>query len=308
MRKKIFVPPIKSQGIKTQLVPWINSIIPEPFGNTWIEPFMGTGVVAFNVVPKKAILCDTNPHLINFYKAIQNKEITPALAKEFLKEEGALLLSKGEEHFYSIRERFNKEHRPLDFLFLNRSCFNGMIRFNRKGGFNVPFCRKPERFAQAYVTKIINQLEYVYYLLQFNDFEFKCQDFKETIALGKDGDIIYCDPPYIDRHTDYFNGWDGEKEKELFKALKHTKATFILSTWHHNDYRKNEYIDSLWCEFPILTRDHFYHVGGKETNRNPMVEALITNYQAEPVEYEQERVEQLTLFEKMAEYKTATVV
>lgn len=246
LSKKIYVPPIKSQGIKTKLVPWINSIIPEPFDNTWIEPFMGTGVVAFNVVPKKAILCDTNPHLINFYKAIQNKEITPTLAKEFLKEEGSLLLSKGEEHFYSIRERFNKNHSPLDFLFLNRSCFNGIIRFNRKGGFNVPFCRKPERFAQAYVTKIINQLEYVYFLLQFNDFEFKCQDFKETIVLGNDGDIIYCDPPYIDRHTDYFNGWDGEKEKELFNALRHTKATFILSTWHHNDYRRNEYIDSLW--------------------------------------------------------------
>ena len=85
MSKKIYVPPIKSQGIKTKLVPWINSIIPEPFENTWIEPFMGTGVVAFNVVPKRAILCDTNPHLVNFYKAIQNKEITPALAQRIFK-------------------------------------------------------------------------------------------------------------------------------------------------------------------------------------------------------------------------------
>ena len=73
-------------------------------------------------------------------------------------------------------------------------------------------------------------------------------------------------------------------------------------------YRKNEYIDSLWSEFPILTRDHFYHVGGKETNRNPMVEALITNYNAKPIEYIQERVEQLTLFERMAEYKAKAIV
>ena len=63
---KIFVPPIKSQGIKTKLVPWIKQIVPENFNGVWIEPFMRTGVVAFNIKPKKAILCDTNPHLINF--------------------------------------------------------------------------------------------------------------------------------------------------------------------------------------------------------------------------------------------------
>ncbi len=297
MSKKIYVPPIKSQGIKTKLVPWISSIVSENFKSTWIEPFMGTGVVAYNIAPKKAILCDTNPHIINFYKSIQKKEITPALAKMYLKEEGTLLSSKGEDHFYTIRERFNKEHNPLDFLFLNRSCFNGMIRFNRKGEFNVPFCRKPERFAQAYITKIINQLEYVFYFVQYNHIDYICQDFKETIALAKEGDIIYCDPPYIDRYADYFNGWDEEKEKELYIALKNTKATFILSTWHHNDFRKNDYIESLWSEYPILTRDHFYHVGAKESNRNPMVEALITNYYANPIEYCQKNIEQLTLFD-----------
>lgn len=239
MKQKVHVPPIKSQGIKTKLVSWIKSIIPEDFQNTWIEPFMGTCVVAFNVVPQSAILCDTNPHLINFYKAIQKKEITPILAKAFLQEEGEALLTKGEKHYYFIRDRFNQYHNPLDFLFLNRSCFNGMIRFNRKGQFNVPFCRKPDRFVKAYVTKIINQLEYVYYLLQYNDFEFICQDFKNTIQLGKEDDIIYCDPPYIDRHTDYFNGWDDEKEKDLFYYLNKTRSSFILSTWHHNDFRKN---------------------------------------------------------------------
>ncbi len=70
MRTKINVPPIKSQGIKTQLVPWIKSLVPADFNGLWIEPFMGTGAVAFNVAPKRAILCDTNPHLINFYAAV----------------------------------------------------------------------------------------------------------------------------------------------------------------------------------------------------------------------------------------------
>ena len=117
---KVYVPPIKSQGIKTKLVPWIESIVSEDFSGTWFEPFMGTGVVAFNIVPKKAILSDTNPHLINFYKAIQTDEITPQIVKSFLIKEGAKLLEEGESHYYSIRERFNSEQNPLDFLFLNR--------------------------------------------------------------------------------------------------------------------------------------------------------------------------------------------
>lgn len=96
---KVNVAPIKSQGIKTKLVPWIKTIIPKEFDGKWIEPFMGTGVVAFNLAPKHALLCDTNPHLINFYQAIADKKITPEIVKKYLKEEGAQLLEKGESHY-----------------------------------------------------------------------------------------------------------------------------------------------------------------------------------------------------------------
>ncbi len=70
---KVITPPIKSQGIKTKLVPWINDILPDKDGR-WIEPFLGTGVVAFNMAFKKAILNDTNPHIITLYKEIQEKK------------------------------------------------------------------------------------------------------------------------------------------------------------------------------------------------------------------------------------------
>jgi DNA adenine methylase len=278
MITKVGVPPIKSQGIKTKLVPWIQSIVPSDFNGTWIEPFMGTGAVAFNVAPRRAILCDTNPHLVNFYASIASGEITPEVVKEFLTREGETLLSKGEDHYYFVRDRFNSEHSPLDFLFINRAGFNGMIRFNRKGGFNIPFCRKPQRFAQAYITKIANQVSWASKLIRAKEFTFKCQDFNKTIEEASSTDIIYCDPPYIGRHVDYFNGWDDAHEHELFNKLSNFKGKFILSTWHHNDYRENEYVKNLWSEHSVLTREHFYHVGGKEENRNPVIEALVTNF------------------------------
>ena len=300
---KVNVPPIKSQGIKTRLVPWINSIVPHNFHGRWIEPFMGTGVVAFNLAPEYALLCDTNPHLVNFYQSIAEGAITPEVVRAFLEKEGAILLEKGESHYYEIRDRFNDRHASLDFLFLNRAGFNGMIRFNRKGGLNIPFCKKPQRFAQAYVTKIVNQVSHVSRLLKAKDFEFRCQSFEKTITSGNSEDIIYCDPPYIDRHVDYYNGWDGEYEKALYKVLSKTPGRFILSTWHHNDFRENEYIKLLWEEFNILTREHFYHVGGSEDNRNPMIEAIVANYDVSQCLYQkQKQSEQMMLLEEQASY------
>lgn len=274
------VPPIKSQGIKTKLVLWISQIIPCDWNGVWIEPFMGTGVVGFNVNPRKAIMCDLNPHLIAFYKAIQNKKITGASVSKYLKTEGGLLREKGEDHYYFVRDRFNKEKDPLDFLFCNRAGFNGMIRFNKKGFLNIPFCKKPDRYAQAYVTKIVNQVNRISEIISSGDYSFKVQDFTETIVAAGSNDLIYCDPPYIDRHVDYFSGWSDELERRLYSNLQNSKARFILSTWHHNDYRKNEYIELLWKNYNILTREHFYHVGGSEANRNPMIEAVVCNYDA----------------------------
>jgi len=275
---KTIIPPIKSQGIKTKLVPWIKEISNFSASASWVEPFMGTGVVGFNLAPQKAILCDTNPHLINFYSAVANKEITPEKVRAFLSFEGSQLLEKGEAHYYHIRDRFNSGGDPFDFLFLNRACFNGMMRFNRKGYFNVPFCKKPNRFCQSYVTKITNQVSKISKILSLKNFIFRQQDFKATIQDAKASDILYCDPPYIDRHVDYYNGWSITQEKELYNALVHFKGRFILSTWHSNQYRKNEHIENMWHNFNIYTKEHFYHVGGSEKNRNPMTEALITNF------------------------------
>jgi len=274
---KILVPPIKTQGIKTKLVGWISSLVEQPIPGRWVEPFVGSGVVAFNLKPRRALLADANPHLIAFYRALQSGEITGDVTRTFLQREGQQLLDTEGAHYYAVRERFNEYHRPMDFLFLNRSCFNGMIRFNRKGGFNVPFCRKPRRFAQGYVTKICNQIEAVRACLEQADYEFLHQPFDRTIAGVESDDLVYCDPPYIGRHADYYNGWDEDSERQLATALEMCEAAFILSTWHSNTHRHNPWLKSIWLPYNLLTREHFYHVGGRVENRGPVVEALVSN-------------------------------
>lgn len=276
----VIVPPIKSQGIKTKLVPWIKQCLPRYKGR-WIEPFMGTGVVAFNLAKYNVLLADTNPHIVNFYKKIQEGKITGQNVRAYLEQEDILLRNSpnnGYDHYLEVRDRFNSgEFSPFDFLFLSRAGFNGMMRFGKKGNWNIPFCKKPNRFAPAYITKIVNQVNNVALIIK-PQWTLVNQSFEITISEATKDDLIYCDPPYFGRSSDYFNSWTEADEKRLFDLLKETKAKFILSTWHHSEWRANEMIDKYWNNFNIVTKDHFYHNGGHLENRKSVVEALVCNY------------------------------
>lgn len=284
MNEKIYVPPIKIQGIKTKIVPLIKQNIMFNPATTWIEPFMGSGVVGLNILPRQAIFADINPHIIELYKQIQDGRITAGRVRQFLETEGAKLKEFDDDYYYIVRKRFNEFHEPLDFLFLNRSCFNGMIRFNKKYEFNVPYGHKPKRFAKAYVTKIVNQVKHIEKAVKGRDWQFVCQSFEKTISEVPSNSFIYCDPPYIGRHVDYYDSWDEEREYILRDALVQSKQLFMLSTWDNNEYRINEYIEKVWGFCYKINKEHFYHIGAKESNRKPMVEALLTNY--EPIEKE----------------------
>ena len=298
----VTVPPIKSQGIKTKLVPWINDLIltsGTDLNARWIEPFFGTGVVGFNSPMRGPhIVGDTNPHIINFYRAVQSGEVTQYTMRAYLESESRLLSQADDDgyaHFRIVRDRFNREHSPYDFIFLSRAGFNGMMRFNRHGDWNIPFCKKPDRFAPAYVTKICNQIEHVSRIIKKKSWEFNNVPFAETIERAEPGDIIYCDPPYYGRYVDYYNGWTEQDEHELFEALSGTRAKFILSTWHHNDFRPNEMVTRYWNRFNVTTREHFYHGGGHIENRHAVVEALVFNFDLQE-KVEAEPVRQLELF------------
>ncbi len=275
--ERIIVPPIKCQGIKTKLVPFIASSISwdQSQGGRWIEPFLGSGVVLFNLQPQRALISDSNPHIITFYRKVQNGEIDAAGVRAYLEDAGAKLSSSNGSYYYEVRERFNEEADPLDFLFLTRSCFNGVMRFNRRGGFNVPFCKKPERFSKAYVTKITNQISAVAGAMKGKEWEFVSADFRETLRQAREGDFIYADPPYIGRHTGYIAEWSQQDAADLAELTQASPAGFALSMWRENRYRVNDHLEQHWAGNESADFDHFYHVGSRETLRNKMVETLL---------------------------------
>ncbi|MCE5243669.1 MAG: Dam family site-specific DNA-(adenine-N6)-methyltransferase [Syntrophobacteraceae bacterium] len=273
--RKVGVPPLKCQGIKTRLVPFIFRNIRWTGRGRWIEPFLGSGVVLFNLLPERAIVCDTNRHIIQLYRDIQTGYIDEGAVGSYLEEAGKQLSRQGERFYYEMRERFNRCGGSLEFLFLNRSCFNGMMRFNGRGEMNVPFCRKPERFRKAYTTKIRNQVRWVSEILQRTSWEFRTCDWQETVLDAGPDDFIYADPPYIGRHTGYYNTWTERDAVKLAHSLLSSSSGFAMSMWKGNKYRSNPYIDRYWKGCEHRTCGHFYHIGPTESFRNSMEEVLI---------------------------------
>jgi len=271
------VPPIKSQGIKTKLVPLILASIEWNGEGRWIEPFLGSGVVLFNIQPDKALIADTNKYVIEVYRSIQSGIITSNSLRTYLEVEGRKLKICGADYYYEVRQRFNLDSNPFDFIFLNRASFNGVIRFNSKGQFNVPFCKKSDRFRPAYITKICNQVNWVAEAMQGKDWHFVVQDWRDTLASACAEDFVYLDPPYIGRHTDYFGCWNTIDANELAEAVKKLPCGFAYSMWKKNKYRENEHLTQHFSDYPQTIYQHYYHVGSTEELRNPMEEVLIVS-------------------------------
>lgn len=276
--EKVHVPPIKCQGIKTKLVKFIGESIHWDGNGRWIEPFLGSGVVAFNMNHPRALLSDTNIHIIQLYQDIQHGVMTGQTVREALEEMGAILLTRGIDYYYEVRTEFNQDGGSMRFLFLNRSCFNGMMRFNSSGGYNVPFGHKPNRFAKAYITKIVNQVNRVSDIMSDKDWEFRAADWKDVLMEVNDEDFAYLDPPYIGRHTDYFNSWKDKDAIDLAQTANDLPCQFALSMWMENQYRKNDHIEDYWNGNRVITHEHFYHLGATENLRNSMTEALVMRH------------------------------
>ena len=276
----VIYPPIKIQGSKYQLVNFIKNNL--NFNNDkdiWIEPFMGSGVVGFNVKPKVAIFNDINTYIVDFYNALKNKDITSQAIRKFIISERKELEKDKNEYYLKLRNRFNEKHDVLDFYLLTRLSFNGLMRFNRKGEFNAAFCKEPNKFTDSFIDRLISYIEYIEDCFNSCDWIFKNKSYSDIIKnyQDKEDSFFYCDPPYIGRDTQYFQKWSEEDEIEFNKLLRNVKGKFMVSTWIKDaNGKKNEYIDTLWKDFNLIDYSHNYRIHGN--SRLKVQEGLIMNY------------------------------
>jgi DNA adenine methylase len=276
----MIIPPIKIQGKKTKIVPKIMEIADgiltdHPEIDTWVEPFLGSGVVAFNCPGriKKVIVNDINPHIIKFYKGVADGIITPDKIREVFDIHNQNLLKDGYDYYNQIKDRFNQSFDTMDFLFLTRTGFNGVMRFNNSGKWNVPFCKLNNRLSKNVIEDLASSVDELSRLFKSKEFIFYNKSFEEVIESAPENSIFYCDPPYYGLQVQYFKGWGKEDEIRLNEMLK--DKVFIYSTWLEDGIRENMMINEYWGEYEIEGKKHKYNVAEKAEKRNQVTEGLI---------------------------------
>lgn len=276
----MIISPIKIQGKKTKIVPKIMEIADgilndHPEIDTWVEPFLGSGVVAFNCPGriKKVIVNDINPHIIKFYKGVADGIITPDKIKEVFNTHNQNLLKDGYDYYNQIKDRFNQSFDTMDFLFLTRTGFNGVMRFNNSGKWNVPFCKLNNRLSKNVIDDLVSSVDELSRLFKSKEFIFYNKSFEDVIESAPESSIFYCDPPYYGLQVQYFKGWGKEDEIRLNEMLK--DKMFIYSTWLEDGIRENPMINEYWRGYEIEGKKHKYNVAEKAEKRNQVTEGLI---------------------------------
>lgn len=244
-------PILKWAGGKRWLVPKLIPIWERYSNARLVEPFCGGLAIALGLSPATALLNDINPHLINFYKWV-------ARGLEF-----ETKMSNDSSVFYSKRKEFNKmalngastsKQAAELFYYLNRTCFNGLCRFNRQGEFNVPFGRHSQ------VSYLSDLYDYKFALARW---KFKCGDYREIKTSGND--FIYADPPYDVEFTNYSgNHFSWENQVELAHWLSSQSGPVVTTN------QATERIVSLYTSlgFKLLFTDGPLRIHSKG-NRAP---------------------------------------
>jgi len=220
-------PFLKWAGGKTQLLGELDRFIPEEYG-TYIEAFLGGGALFFHLRPPKAILSDINPELINCYTTV--KDNIESLIAELK------IFKDSEAFYYEIRATdlttLNNIERAARFIYLNRTCFNGLYRENKNGEFNVPYGKyKNPHFCDE------NRLYIAHEALQ--GAKLVCANYKIVLKrYAQYGDLVFLDPPYVpvgkfsdfQRYTkDFFYDDDHIELRDEFNRLEKIGAKVILT-------------------------------------------------------------------------------
>lgn len=271
-------PFVKWAGGKRQILDKLKKYIPTKF-DTYYEPFVGGGALLFDLAPKKAVVNDSNAELMNVYNVLCDYSKYSKMCKLLNKYEA----NHSEEFYYEIRnmdkeknfKRLSDYKKAARTLYLNKSCFNGLYRVNKKGEFNVPFNKNKK--VNTYDGE---NLLTIHYFLTSNDIKIQCLDFEESVKTAKKGDFVYFDPPY-DSDTSTFNSYTEEgfgKEEQIrlastFKELSDRGVYVMLS--NHNTILINE----LYKDFNIHIIEAKRSINSKGSKRGNVEEVIITNYE-----------------------------
>ena len=223
----MFQPVIKWSGSKRSQCQNIINHFPKEI-NTYYEPFCGgasvlRGLLESDIKVKQYVCSDLNEGLIELWKLIKEDPVSVSNHYEKLWTELNQYEDKAikRQYFENVRERYNKEHNPLDFMFIMRTTTNGMPRYNQKGEFNNSFHITRNGIDPERLRKIINEWSV---LLNKNNVCFKCCSY-DTIIPQK-GDFMYLDPPYAGTKGMYFGGFDNKK---LFEYLRKIDCSWAMS-------------------------------------------------------------------------------
>lgn len=159
------------------------------YSGRYIEPFLGGGAIFFHLNPKRSILSDLNSRLIEAYLAIRDD---PHAVETFLKNH-----QRHHSHSYYYETRHKEfdsaAERAAHFIYLNRTCWNGLYRENLLGKFNAPIGTKSTIFDPTE--------DFVEISTRLSTADIRCCDFEEVLAVAGDGDFVFCDPPYTVAHN-----------------------------------------------------------------------------------------------------------
>lgn len=300
MRIKEKVRPfVKWAGGKAGLIPQITKYYPDALKtghiDKYVEPFVGGGAILLDVLQKyevkEAYAYDTNQDLVNAYNVIKTdvEDLIKKLSK-YEKEYLPLDLEERKEYYYDVRNEYNSAEvkagklstkRATEFIFLNRTCFNGLYRVNQSGDFNVPMgkYKNPMICDEENLRELSKLLQNV---------EIICGDYQDTIDLVDNNTFVYFDPPYrplsaTSGFTSYTKeDFDDEDQKQLamyYKKLDMKDAKLMLSNSNPKNVNENDtFFDDIYSGYTINELQANRMINSNSTKRGKISELLIINY------------------------------
>jgi DNA adenine methylase len=266
-------PFLKWAGGKSNLLHRLRPLVTRDYEN-YIEPFVGGGALFFDLSPYRAILSDLNTELMNCYRVVRDE---PHRLLRLLE-----TMSVDKETFYAIRrqnpEELHDVERAARLIYLNKTCYNGLYRVNKKGQFNTPFGRY-EKMRICNVESISAASRALQGVMLLNgDFEYILSTY------AKLGDFIYLDPPYpavgifsdFKRYTkEFFVEEDHVRLAEAVKELDRNGCKFVLSNAMH------PLILKLYARFRKIDVEAPRYINCRGGKRGSVPELLITNIEAD---------------------------